>query len=100
MNGRLARSRQGASCRLRRCPDTDAAWYIRDAGRVAGVAALGHVLYDKSSIMKCVAMSDDLRDFARRHLAEPANGWSVGTWGAIGEFQYDAGEPGLAVDLV
>jgi hypothetical protein len=53
----------------------------------------------ESPIMKCVALGEDPREFARRHLAEPANGWSVGTWGAIGEFQYDAGEPGLAVDL-
>jgi hypothetical protein len=42
---------------------------------------------------------DDPHELARRHLAEPASGWSVGTWGAIGEFQYDAGERGLSVDL-
>ena len=49
--------------------------------------------------MKCVSLAEDPREIARRHLAEAANGWSVGTWGAIGEFQYDDGEPGLVVDL-
>jgi hypothetical protein len=50
--------------------------------------------------MKCVSLAQDPREIARRHLAEAANGWSVGTWGAIGEFQYDPDEPGLALDLV
>ncbi len=49
--------------------------------------------------MKCTALPDAAAELVRRHLAEAANGWSVGTWGAIGEFQYDADEPGLAVDL-
>jgi hypothetical protein len=49
--------------------------------------------------MKCVPLPDAPVDLIRQHLAEAANGWSVGTWGAIGEFQYDADEPGLAVDL-
>ena len=50
--------------------------------------------------MKCVRLDEeDPRDIARRHLAEAANGWSVGTWGAIGEFQYDPDEPDLSVDL-
>lgn len=49
--------------------------------------------------MKCLPLTEDPREIARRHLAEAANGWSVGTWGAIGEFQYDAGEPDLVVDL-
>ena len=49
--------------------------------------------------MKCEEIAGDPRDIVRRHLADPANGWSVGTWGAIGEFQYDADEPGLSVDL-
>src|SRR5262249_34688521 len=47
----------------------------------------------------CMRLTEDPRRIVRRHLAEPANGWSVGTWGAIGEFQYDAGEPGLVADL-
>jgi uncharacterized protein DUF6925 len=58
-------------------------------------AEQGRALVD----MKCLPLSEDPSRIARRHLAEPANGWSVGTWGAIGEFQYDAGEAGLAVDL-
>jgi hypothetical protein len=49
--------------------------------------------------MKCLPLGEDPRDIARRHLADPAHGWSVGTWGAIGEFQYEADEPGLSVDL-
>lgn len=49
--------------------------------------------------MKCVSLVEDPREIARRHLVEAANGWSVGTWGAIGEFQYDDGEPDLVVDL-
>jgi len=49
--------------------------------------------------MKCLPLTEDPREVARRHLAEAANGWSVGAWGAIGEFQYDADEPGLVVDL-
>ncbi len=49
--------------------------------------------------MKCLPLTDDPHAIVRRHLAEPANGWSVGTWGAIGEFQYDADEAGLVVDL-
>lgn len=48
--------------------------------------------------MNCVELSEAPRDLVRRHLADAANGWSVGTWGAIGEFQYDEGEPGLVVD--
>ena len=49
--------------------------------------------------MKCLPLDEDPRALARRHLDEPSNGWSVGTWGAIGEFQYDLGEPDLVVDL-
>jgi hypothetical protein len=48
--------------------------------------------------MECVSLQDAADDLVRRHLAAPANGWSVGTRGTIAEFQYDAGEPGLAVD--
>lgn len=48
--------------------------------------------------MNCVALSEAPRDLVRRHLIDAANGWSVGTWGAIGEFQYDEGEPDLVVD--
>lgn len=49
--------------------------------------------------MKCLPLAEEPSALVRRHLAEPANGWSIGTWGAIGEFQYEAGEPGLVVDL-
>lgn len=49
--------------------------------------------------MKCIELEEDAHAIARRHLAEPANAWSVGTWGAIGEFQYDADEEGLTLDL-
>jgi len=50
--------------------------------------------------MKCVPLTEGPHDVARRHLADAGNGWSIGTWGAIGEFQYDADEPGLVLDLV
>jgi hypothetical protein len=49
--------------------------------------------------MRCLPLGEDPREIVRRHLADAANGWSVGTWGAIGEFQYDADEAGLIVDL-
>ncbi|MBM3647658.1 MAG: hypothetical protein FJX11_07710 [Alphaproteobacteria bacterium] len=49
--------------------------------------------------MKCLPITDNVHEVARRHLADAANGWSVGTWGAIGEFQYDVDEQDLAVDL-
>jgi hypothetical protein len=49
--------------------------------------------------MKCVPLAEGPREIARRHLADAGNGWSIGTWGAIGEFQYDADEPGLVLDL-
>ena len=50
--------------------------------------------------MKCVRLDEeDPRDIVRRHLAEAANSWSVGTWGAIGEFQYDPDESDLSVDI-
>jgi uncharacterized protein DUF6925 len=49
--------------------------------------------------MKCVPLAEAPRELAHRHLAEAGDGWSVGTWGAIGEFQYDAHEPGLVLDL-
>lgn len=51
------------------------------------------------SALRCLRIDDDPRTIIRRHLADPANGWSVGGYGAIGEFQYDAGEPGLELDF-
>ena len=49
--------------------------------------------------MNCLPLDEDPRGLVRRYLADERTGWSVGTWGAIGEFQYDLGEPDLAVDL-
>ena len=49
--------------------------------------------------MKCLPLAEGPREIARQHLADADNGWSIGTWGAIGEFQYDADEPGLILDL-
>ena len=49
--------------------------------------------------LTCRLLDDDPAALVRRHLAEPAHHWSVGTYGAIGEFGYDANEPGLAIDL-
>ena len=50
-------------------------------------------------VLTCRLLDDDPAALVRRHLAEPAHHWSVGTYGAIGEFGYDADEPGLAIDL-
>jgi hypothetical protein len=44
-------------------------------------------------------IEDDPAELVRQHLADPLTGWSVGTYGAIAEFQYDSGEPGLQVDV-
>ncbi len=49
--------------------------------------------------LTCRPLDDDPATLVRRHLAEPAHHWSVGTYGVIGEFGYDADEPGLAIDL-
>jgi hypothetical protein len=49
--------------------------------------------------LHCRLLDDDPALIVRRHLADPSTGWSVGTYGAIGEFQYDADEPGLKLDL-
>ena len=45
--------------------------------------------------LHCRLLDDDPALIVRRHLADPSIGWSVGTYGAIAEFQYDAGEPRL-----
>jgi hypothetical protein len=44
-------------------------------------------------------LEDNPAELVRRYLADPLTGWSVGTYGAIAEFQYDSGEPGLQLDL-
>jgi hypothetical protein len=49
--------------------------------------------------LTCRPLDDDPAALLRRHLAEPVHHWSVGTYGAIGEFGYDADEPGLTIDL-
>ncbi|MCW5735640.1 MAG: hypothetical protein KIS73_16040 [Enhydrobacter sp.] len=49
--------------------------------------------------LHCRLLDDDPAFIVRRHLADPTTGWSVGTYGAIAEFQYDADEPGLQLDL-
>lgn len=49
--------------------------------------------------VRCEPMAERPEDIARKWLADPRTGWSVGTYGAIAEFQYDPGELGLAVDL-
>jgi len=50
-------------------------------------------------VLTCVPLDEDPASLVRRHLAEPRNGWSVGTYGALGEFEYDLDEPDLAIDL-
>lgn len=49
--------------------------------------------------LRCTLLDEDPAAIVRRYLADPLTGWSVGTYGAIAEFQYDADEPGLQVDL-
>jgi hypothetical protein len=49
--------------------------------------------------LTCRPLDEDPAALVRRHLAEPAHHWSVGTYGAIGEFGYDLAEPGLTIDL-
>jgi hypothetical protein len=49
--------------------------------------------------LRCSLLDDDPAEIVRRYLADPLTGWSVGTYGAIAEFQYDPDEPGLQLDL-
>jgi hypothetical protein len=49
--------------------------------------------------LHCRFLEDDPAELVRRYLADPLTGWSVGTYGAIAEFQYDSDEPGLQLDL-
>ena len=53
----------------------------------------------KNVDLRCMPLDENPRDIVRRHLGRPRQSWSVGTYGAIGEFEYDAGEPGLEIDL-
>jgi hypothetical protein len=49
--------------------------------------------------LRCVGLTEEPRAIVRRHLADPESRWSVGTYGAIGEFDYAPGESGLTLDL-
>lgn len=49
--------------------------------------------------LTCRPLDEDPASLVRRHLAEPGNAWSVGTYGALGEFEYALDEPDLAIDL-
>ena len=49
--------------------------------------------------LRCVPLDEAPEALIRRHLADPCNSWSVGTYGAIAEFEYDAEEPDLVLDL-
>jgi len=49
--------------------------------------------------LHCVLLAEDPAAIVRRHLADPESRWSVGTYGAIGEFEYEPGEAGLTLDL-
>jgi hypothetical protein len=52
----------------------------------------------KDVVFRCRPLDEDPCRIARRYLARPRQGWSVGTYGAIGEFQYDA-EEDAEIDL-
>jgi hypothetical protein len=49
--------------------------------------------------LTCRPLDDDPAELVRRHLALPSSRWSVGAYGAIGEFEHDDGEPGLSIDM-
>lgn len=49
--------------------------------------------------LTCRPLDEDPASLVRRHLAEPRNAWSVGTYGALGEFEYELDEPDLTIDL-
>ena len=49
--------------------------------------------------LRCSLLEEDPTEIVRRYLADPLTGWSVGTYGAIAEFQYDPDEPDLQLDL-
>lgn len=49
--------------------------------------------------LTCRPLDEDPASLVRRHLAEPRNAWSVGTYGALGEFEHALDEPDLAIDL-
>jgi hypothetical protein len=49
--------------------------------------------------LRCSPLEDNPAELVRHYLADPLTGWSVGTYGAIAEFQYDPDEPGLQLDL-
>jgi hypothetical protein len=49
--------------------------------------------------VRWVSLTEDPAAIVRRHLADPESRWSVGTYGAIGEFEYGLGETGLTLDL-
>ena len=46
-----------------------------------------------SIFLRCSLLEYDPAELVRRYLADPLTGWSVGTYGAIAEFQYDPDEP-------
>lgn len=49
--------------------------------------------------LTCRLLDEDPASLVRRHLADPCNGWSVGIYGALGEFEYALDEPGLVIEL-
>jgi hypothetical protein len=49
-------------------------------------------------MLTCRAMQESPAALVRRHLFEPRHAWSVGTYGALAEFDYEADEPGLSID--
>jgi hypothetical protein len=52
-----------------------------------------------SAPLSCRPLDEAPAAIIRRHLEDPAHRWSVGTYGAIGEFEYEAGEAELQIDL-
>ncbi len=52
----------------------------------------------KARVLHCRPLEESPEKIVRRYLFDPRYAWSVGTYGALAEFEYEAGEPGLSID--
>jgi len=51
------------------------------------------MVFRSSALGVPAARSADIIPFLRRHLQDPRSGWSIGTYGALAELHWEAGEP-------
>lgn len=61
--------------------------------------AKAKVSSNSDAALRCVALTEEPRAIVRRYLADPQSRWSVGTYGAMGEFDYEPAEARLTLDL-